>query len=66
MVAGTSPPQKWKAPNPSQQTFEAPPVSFQFRFRFYFGITSRANLLATTSRISPRFFAASSMASREP
>jgi hypothetical protein len=38
----------------------------QFRLHSYFGITSRANLLATTSRISLRFFAASSMASREP
>ena len=42
------------------------PGSFQFRFRDYFGITSRANLLATTSRISLRFFPASIMASREP
>jgi hypothetical protein len=32
----------------------------------YFGITSRANLLATTSRSSARFFPASIMASRDP
>jgi hypothetical protein len=32
----------------------------------YFGITSRANLLATTSRRSLRFFPASIMASRDP
>src|ERR1035441_9956553 len=36
------------------------------RFHFYFGITSCANLLATTSRISLRFFPASIMASRDP
>jgi hypothetical protein len=35
-------------------------------FEIYFGITSRANLLATTSRSSLRFFPASIMASREP
>lgn len=32
----------------------------------YFGITSLATLLATTSRISARFLAASSIASRDP
>jgi hypothetical protein len=32
----------------------------------YFGITSRASLLATTVRISLRFLPASIMASREP
>ena len=32
----------------------------------YLGITSRANLLATTSRSSVRFFPASIMASRDP
>lgn len=32
----------------------------------YFGITSRASLLITTSRRSLRFFPASIMASREP
>jgi hypothetical protein len=32
----------------------------------YFGITSRASLLATTSRSSLRFFPASIIASREP
>jgi hypothetical protein len=57
---------KRQAPNASQKTFGAPPVSFHFRFHSYFGITSRANLLATTSRISLRFFPASIMASREP
>ncbi len=36
------------------------------RSNCYFGITSRANLLATNSRISVRFFPASTMASREP
>ena len=36
------------------------------RRRRYFGITSCANLLITTSRISLRFFPASIMASREP
>jgi len=33
---------------------------------FYFGITSWASLLATTSRISLRFLPASIMASRDP
>jgi hypothetical protein len=37
-----------------------------YRAARYFGITSRANLLITTSRISLRFFPASIMASREP
>ena len=32
----------------------------------YFGISSWANLLITTSRMSLRFLAASSMASRDP
>jgi hypothetical protein len=32
----------------------------------YFGVTSRANLLAITSRMSLRFFPASIIASREP
>ncbi len=36
------------------------------RIGFYFGITSRASLLDITSRISLRFLAASSMASRDP
>src|ERR1700674_1842277 len=35
-------------------------------FRDYFGTTSRANLLATTSRRSARFLPASIIASREP
>ena len=36
------------------------------RFGFHFGITSCASLLDITSRISLRFFPASSMASRDP
>ena len=35
-------------------------------FNFYFGITSRASLLDTTSRLTLRFFAASIIASLEP
>jgi hypothetical protein len=54
-----------QASNASQQVFGASGFVL-FRFHSYFGITSRANLLATTSRISFRFFAASIMASREP
>lgn len=57
---------KTASPERFATNIRGPPVSFQFRFHSYFGITSRANLLATTSRISLRFFAASSMASREP
>ncbi len=38
----------------------------RFRIDNYFGITSRASLLITTSRTSLRFLPASSMASREP
>jgi hypothetical protein len=62
----TPPPQITAGPEGFTTHFGAPPASFQFRLHSYFGVTSRANLLATTSRISLRFFAASSMASREP
>ena len=47
----------------------APPTLNWLRCRTllrYFGITSRASLLATTSRVSLRFFPASIIASREP
>ncbi len=49
-----------------RKTLGAAPVCLPHGSNSYFGITSRANLLITTSRISLRFFAASSMASREP
>jgi hypothetical protein len=55
-----------QAPNAFSTNIRNPPVSFQLHFDSYFGITSRANLLATTSRISLRFFAAAIMASRDP
>ena len=48
----------------AKKTFEK--FSFNFCFQDYFGITSRANLLATTSRNSVRFLPASIIASREP
>jgi hypothetical protein len=49
-----------------KKTFGACRESPHPAFNFYFGITSRANLLDTTSRSSLRFFAASIIASREP
>jgi hypothetical protein len=49
-----------------QKKFGALPVSFHLRFHGYFGIISRASLLATTSRSSLRFFPESIIASREP
>ena len=49
-----------------EKTFGAHPSLLLRQYSTYFGITSRASLLATTSRISRRFFPASIIASRDP
>jgi hypothetical protein len=51
----------------SKRTFGASPrLCSYFLDDCYFGITSRASLLATNSRISVLFFPASIIASRDP
>ena len=59
-------PQKMASPERFATNIRGPAGFIPVPLPSYFGITSRANLLATTSRISLRFVAASIMASREP